>query len=825
MPTIDDLPQATSVSDTDELVVSQNDIARKATRAQMLSGVQAALALPENSLLGRLSSGTGGPETITIGANLTCDSGTLSAPAPFLIGTLPGAGPPRASDLVAVAQGGENAAQNYAAFMGGLSSLTGISGSSLLAAPSGGVGSRPIAEILADAISIESFGAVGDGATDDTAAFIAALQASRPIRLDGRVYVVNGPLLISEPTTWIGVLNETILLRLQVTSRQRWIECAGSSFCATGIIFNSNGLAAADAPSVQIDNTCTNTRFMGCQFLNATGSTAGHGLLVTCGTNASHEIYGCKFGNNQLNGFSAYGGGSVSVQGCSAQNNSGSGIAVDAATGCLLGNNVCNANAIGIAVGAWQSCAGNATPSPACLIYDNFCSGNATWGLAASGNYAAIRNNSLFSNGILGTGGGALVRVGMSRCAGNQISGGTVGLDARTSWGTLIAANHVTSTTTGMLLGGCQNISVSENFLSLNQWAIDISAIEPSISYGLTGPVSIVGNWIGFTLAFGGGVYARDGCLGLSILNNDFNGWGSAVINQALWLHTDQAIVASNRWNNQPVISIQSGVVGSISTLVFPDISDQVLVTSTANPISSLLTNHQADTLGQINLIRVTNGGAGYTSARVVISGGGSGAAAEAVVDNGRVLWIIVTSPGSGYGSMGSVAEVTITGDGVGAAANAYVGLPVLNGRRLRLSCNCTVQLALAGASPPQQNWTGYTATIPAFGAIELEGVFGAWRAVSFPATDYLLPTGDGGAVLQSVAGGAITLRPSAGGVLQLASATEAIGCTSTVGRGPPAGLVEAPPGSDFRNLNGGVGSTLWVKQAGTDANGWVAVA
>jgi hypothetical protein len=68
-------------------------------------------------------------------------------------------------------------------------------------------------------------------------------------------------------------------------------------------------------------------------------------------------------------------------------------------------------------------------------------------------------------------------------------------------------------------------------------------------------------------------------------------------------------------------------------------------------------------------------------------------------------------------------------------------------------------------------------------------------------------------------------LRPSAGGVLQLASATEATGCTSTVGRGAPTGLVEAPPGSDFRNLNGGVGSTLWVKQTGTDANGWVAVA
>jgi hypothetical protein len=376
-----------------------------------------------------------------------------------------------------------------------------------------------------------------------------------------------------------------------------------------------------------------------------------------------------------------------------------------------------------------------------------------------------------------------------------------------------------------MLLGGCQNISVSSNFLTLNQWAIDITAIEPSVSYGLTGPVSIISNWIGFTLAAGGGIYVHDGCLGLSVLSNDFNGWGSAVINQALWLHTDQAIVASNHWNNQPVISIQSGLVGTASTIVFPDICDQVLITSASNPIASLLTNHQADTLGQINFIRVTSGGTGYTSAEIAISGSGSGAAAEAVVDNGQLLWIIVTNSGSGYGSIGAFAEVTITGDGVGAAANAYVGLPVLTGRKMRLSCNCTVQLANADASPAQQNWTGYAATIPAYGAVELEGVFGAWRAVSFPATDYLLPTGNGGAVLQSVAGGAITLKPSAGGVLQLASATEATGCTSTVGRGAPTGSVEAPPGSDFRNLDGGVGNTLWIKQTGTDANGWVAVA
>jgi hypothetical protein len=292
-----------------------------------------------------------------------------------------------------------------------------------------------------------------------------------------------------------------------------------------------------------------------------------------------------------------------------------------------------------------------------------------------------------------------------------------------------------------------------------------------------------------------------------------------------MWLHTDQAVVGGNSWNNQPVMSIQSSTVGGQSALVVPDIADEVLVLNVGSEIDSLLTDHQADTLGQIGFIRVMAGGSGYTSAEIEVAGSGDGAAAIAVVNQGQVIWIIVTNPGSGYGVLGNGATIIITGNGSGAAATAYVGLPVLGGRRLRLNCNCMVQLALAGTSPSQQNWTDFAITIPALGAAEIEGVFGAWRAVSFPAIDYLAPTGNGGAVLQSVGGGDVTLRPSAGGALQIASAAEPAGCTSTVGRGAPTGSIVAPPGSDFRNLNGGPGNTFWIKQTGTDATGWLAIA
>jgi parallel beta-helix repeat protein len=825
MPTIDELPQANSVSDIDELAVSQTDITRKATRSQLLAGVQPALAVPQNTLLGRLSAGTGAPESIIVGANLTLGNGTINAAPPFVISALPGAGSPQAEDLVAVSQGGENAAENYATFMGGLSDLSGIDGSNLLAAPAGGVGVRRIADISGDALSIESFGAVGDGVTDDTAAFAIAAQSNKPIRLDRRIYVVNGPLAIAVSTTWLGVPGGTIVQRAQVTMQQPWITLAGPSAYAAGITFNANSLAAVDSPAIQVGSTCLAATFCDCHFINAVGSENGHGLEILCGNGAQHEVVNCQFNSNALNGLSVSGSGTVIVTGCSAQSNGQAGLYIAQGTGCYLRNNTCTANNIGMSIGSWQIAAATAPGGIMCVVEDNFCLNNTVWGIAVSGYAASLQRNTAVANGLVGAGGGIVARIGVSQCAGNRVSGGQVGIDARTSWGSLICSNHVAATMTGCLLGGCANILATSNFFVSNQWGIDVSAIEPALSSVLTSAISIHTNWVGFTLAQGGGIFAHDGCLGLSILGNEFNGWGSATVDQALWLHSDQAIVAQNSWNNQPKFPIQSVNFGTLSALIIPDISDNALITNSVNPITSLMTTHQADTVGQIMFIRVTDGGAGYTNAQVSISGNGNGAAAQAIVSNGQLIWIVMTNPGSGYGNIGSDAMVSIVGDGNGAAATAYVGLPVLEGRRIRLSCNCTVQLAINDSSPPQQNWTNFAATIPAGGAIELEGTYGAWRATSFPATDYLLPTGDGGAVLQSVSGGDVTLRPGAGGSLQLANEAEPSGCSSSVGRGAPTGFITASPGSDFRNLNGGAGNTFWIKQTGTDANGWIAIA
>jgi parallel beta-helix repeat protein len=825
MPTIDDLPAAVSVSDGDELIVSQSDVARKATRAQMLSGVQPALAIASGTLLGRLSPGIGAPESIALGANLTIGNGALSAPAPFVIAGLTNGGAPAAADQVPIAQGGQNAQIAYAAFLSGLSALPGISGSNLTAVANGGTYTRPIADYLGDALSIESFGAAGDGITDDTDAFIAALATGRPLRLDGRVYIVNGALNFAVTAAVLGVPGSTVIRRATLVSPTSWISVTSPAFQATGVIFDAGALTGADMPAVAVGLACLSATFTACSFINAVGPTQGSGLSVSVATGAVCQLVQCGFESNGLHGVDAAGTGILTTDGCVAAGNGGCGIRVEAGVGCAIRTCQCTANSLGVSIGNWGTGAAPQQLGPSCVVAENICNGNSDWGIAIAAGGALVTGNTMQGNGTVMPGGGLLARLAASRVGDNIITQGATGIDARGCWGSLLTGNHVSNASTGISAGGSQNMDISGNTLLTNVWALHVSAIEPALSNVPTGPLSITSNWIGFTTAQGGGIAVLDAAQGIAIVGNDINGWGSAIVNQAIWLHSDAAILRDNRWNNQSQYAVQANPVAGLQALVVPDVADDVLVTSAAAPIASVLTNHQADTLGEVLYVKVTNGGAGYTQAQVALSGSGAGAAAAAIIANGQVVWIVVTNAGSGYGPIGSAVNVSILGDGTGALATACAGLPVIEGRRVRLNCNCQVQLSLSGSSPAQQSWTEYASTIPAFGAAELEGVFGGWHAVSFPPVDYLAPTGNGGVVLQSVGGGNVVLRPASGGALHLASGTEAVGCTSSVGRGSPLGSVAAPPGSDFRNLNGGAGNTFWIKQENSDATGWIAVA
>ena len=78
MPTIEQLDAARAAGDADFLMLSQNGVARKATRAQVVAGLQPALAVPQGRLLGRSTAGSGPPEALTRLSQLTPVLGILA---------------------------------------------------------------------------------------------------------------------------------------------------------------------------------------------------------------------------------------------------------------------------------------------------------------------------------------------------------------------------------------------------------------------------------------------------------------------------------------------------------------------------------------------------------------------------------------------------------------------------------------------------------------------------------------------------------------------------------------------------------------------------
>ena len=812
MPTVAQLAAAAAAADTDELPASQAGILRSVTRAQLLAGTQPAINIPTATLLGRASAAIGGPEPITLGAGLSIVAGALVAAA------VP---PPN---------------------------LTGLDGSGALVTPAGATTGRSLADLLADAVTPESFGAIGDGVTDDTAAIAAAIATRRPVRLGPRVYMTTGQWTIPVATTLLGAPGQSILRRRAQTTGGAWINVTGPSFRAQNVIFDANR-AAIDQESwgLLVTAACSVTEFCDCSFLNAQGGTLGNGLTIQASDPAtcSHVIDTCEAAGNAAHGIWVQAVDGARITGCHAHDNTGYGLSVDfndvtfaqAVRLALIVNNRCWANQRGISVGNYNATNlqppswGNAHPDAvAALIQGNICHDNIVYGIAVSGRSLALESNLLSNNGSAANGGaGILANCAYSRVASNTITGSAqYGIDAGGCQAVDIATNHITGAVVGINPGGSIGIRVASNYLQDNVWAITVYNVETDGSgrnFGqATLNVAITENWISIPSGNGGGVLLVDAPQLVLVARNSFFGTGDATIGQCLQAHTDSAIVESNRWNNAQRLFANPVAINGLQTVQVPDIIDSVMVSVVPAGVQSIMTMAQLACTGQIGFIKVTAGGTHYTTATVTISGSGTGASATAYISNGAIIGISLVSPGSGYGGLGSTATITITGDGSGAAATAAVGLPLLEGRRLAVACNTATRFTRAGSSPFQDNWTLADITIPANATVIFTGTFGNWRADTVPLADYIAPPGDGSLVMRTMSAD-LTLRPAGSGHVRIATDADPGGYVAAVGHGSPAGVVAASPGSDYRNLDGGIGTTLWIKRAGSDANGWFAIA
>ncbi|MCW3476552.1 right-handed parallel beta-helix repeat-containing protein [Limobrevibacterium gyesilva] len=850
MPTIEELNAAAAVADTDALPVSQNGQARKATRAQLLAGLQPQLALAAGQLLGRNSAGLGGPEPVTLGGNLSLAGGVLSAQtAPLNLPGLPPGAMPATADLVPLGQGGRNVAVPYGQFMAGIGGLGGIDLSGVSATAAGTPFARRLADLLADAAPVEAFGAKGDGVTDDSAALAAAVASGKPVRLGPKTYVVNGQWTIARPgTVLLGVPGLSVLKRARQAGNGAWIAVQADEFRADGVIFDANRAdVAVESWGVLLTGLCQVSDLHRCAFVNAAGATLGSGLVIQASDPAPcrHVVRDCAFAGNAAHGIWVQACAGVQVVDCRAHDNAQYGINVDfndagfgqkARLVQVLGNRCWN-NARGIAVGNYNATNtqpavwGNANPDAiAVLVSGNVCHDNSIYGIAASGQALVVQGNLLSDNGTGAAGGaGLLANTSGSRVAGNMVVGGaTYGIDCGGSVKADVSGNHVAGAVFGINCGGGSCVRVDANTIQdCTGWAISVNNVETDglgVNFGIAcSNLAITGNWIGLPSAGAGGVLLRDGPQNVLVARNHFVGPGDA--GNCLCADTDSVIVEGNRFNFTARFVCNPAPAGGLQQVVFPDIADGIMITYAPAGVQAMVSSHQAQAAGKLSFVRVNAGGSGYSHASVAIGGAGSGAVAEAVISNGAVIGVVVTASGGGYGPVGSTVPVAISGDGAGALATGYAGPPLPEERRLLVRCNTDVRFARAGSVPLQENWTFTDLAVPADGDVEWTATWGMWRAGRFAPFAYLGADGAGGAILRSADNGDVALRPNGAGHVRLSSDTEASGCIAGIGRGSPQGVVAAPPGSDYRNLDGGAGSTYWVKQTGTGSTGWVAIA
>ncbi|HQT63924.1 MAG TPA: right-handed parallel beta-helix repeat-containing protein [Acidocella sp.] len=743
-----------------------------------------------------------------------------------------------------------NTAVTYANFLAGLSSVSGLPAGGLTATASGATVARTLANLATNAVAIEDFGAVGDGVTDDSAALLAALASGNPVRFGPKTYAVAGECDIGGTTcTMLGVPGLTQIVRpgqshVGTSSPAAWLSISSASVFIDGIIFDANTNVTIDTYSVIIQQACTKSIITRSVFRNAKGLNNGSGLVIAASDPAitQHHLDDCEFYNNINHGVAVFASDAVSITNCRAHDNGGNGISADSEDPAFIlkirelhiVGNTCWNNQCGIIVGNFNTTNtghliyGNANPDVlSALITSNNCYENRGYGIYISGRNILVSGNLCANNSsIAAAGAGILCDTGYCKVSGNMISGASAfGIDCGGSIYTEVANNYINGALYGLNIGGGQYCVARDNFIQ-DSSAIGISVqnVESdgrggNFNLACTG-LSIVGNWITYSGEVFG-IYIRDAAQNILVSDNIILANPGADLTRALSAYTDSIIIRNNLLNYTERWPVLPSVANGLYTLVVPDIADAITVVQAYAPVTSIITQQAAQLAGQIVFCKVVNAGSGYTNAAVSFSGSGTNAAAKVWLSGGAVLGIQMSNNGNGYG-VGTTA--TITGDGTGATISVQVGLPVWQNKKTSVDCAANVIFEQANTVPFQSNWTGAPITIPAGASIDWVGYNGGWRAEHFTQNDYILPKGDGSVAIRTQSGD-ISLHPSGAGAVRLLSDVEPTGAVELIGRGSPLNVVAAPPGSTFRNLNGGAGATFWVKLANTDSTNWVVVA
>ncbi len=214
MPTIKQLPIAAEVNAEDEIPLSQGGLTKSATVGALLNGMQPAVIVAAGSLLGRVSIGPGGPETVSVGVGLDLSAGTLAANgadhAAFTVqqsleltdeAILNSGGAPRRIPL-SLLRNLFSAGANVSIDANGVISSAGAGGGTASAGPAGANGASVWSGRGAPPLSL---GASGDGYVDAATGDVYARSASAWTRI-GNIAGPQGPIGSTGPVGPQGVI-------------------------------------------------------------------------------------------------------------------------------------------------------------------------------------------------------------------------------------------------------------------------------------------------------------------------------------------------------------------------------------------------------------------------------------------------------------------------------------------------------------------------------------------------------------------------------------------------------------------------------------------